>query len=279
MDANELERLLSELTFLEDGSGTAPPADTVLHAYREGRLDSVAAQRVERALATSAAARTRLATLADIRPATPPQQVRRQVLQAVSPREAYFSRRRWWWPAVAAMAAALLVAVGLIFVAPPSLPVEMDYEVVARGLAQERSLEPQSEVAYALPDTRVVLVATPRGAAVAGFEVGLYRRTGNRILRIEEGEALQTEAHRGAVTFSGKARDLVGTQPGTYDLYVVVAQRGDLPDSERVASGQAPAAALAGGARRRVYPQRIVVVPEPATVSPLPDRHLEEPRP
>jgi hypothetical protein len=139
------------------------------------------------------------------------------------------------------------------------LPAGLAFDVTASGLAAVRgpSSRADGEV-EAYPNTRVRLAVTPRGAAVSGLELGLYRLHGERLERIE---AADFREERGAATLSAAAADLVGREPGRHTLYVVVARRRDVPPTETDATGRDPELLLAATGRRLVYPFTIDLLP------------------
>lgn len=269
MEPHDPEDLLWELSRLAEAprDPAGMPPDDLLRAFREGRLSEAETERVAALLARSPAARSRLRELAGLAAAgAPPAGLRERILAGFGTREVRPRPRRLsrWLPAVAALAAGLLIAVWTLR-SPAGLPSRLAYDVTVRGLASERSTGPREEPAAgirAYPDTPVRLEVSPRGAAEAEVDFGLYRVLEGRLERIVPGPALGVESERGAVRFRGLARDLVGSRPGARVLYLVAAREGDLPEGRLLEPEEDPRRVLAGeGGRRLVYPQTLRILP------------------
>jgi len=279
----ELEELLWQTASAagdDPGDGGEALRDDLLRAYREGDLPPRERRRVEERLAASAAARARLAELGGVS-AVAPEAVRRRVL-AARPGAAGGGRR--WRPAAdlrfaAALAAGLAVAAVALWLARapgPAPPIPEDaYEVTVQGLAGFRSAPGPGNGApggpvEALPETRVTLRVEPRGAPDPAVELALYRRLGERLLRVPEAAPVEVVEGRGAAAFSAPAAALVGPEPGLRTVFVVAGRRGELPAElalERAGDGEA-ASLLAAGGTRFVRPVRLRVLPAPPVTVP-----------
>jgi len=133
---------------------------------------------------------------------------------------------------------------------PPVHAVQIEGLKERRGLDDPDQSEPaQATEAYA--ETRVTIRATVVERAVAGVEVGLYRSSEGSLERLPVGGDLVRTELQGVVVFEAPARVLVGSQPGHYEIFVVIAWQGGLPVS--MAPGKDPMATLAGQGRRQVH--------------------------
>lgn len=255
----------------------AKPTEAVLVAYRTGRLAAADAERLEEALASDPALRHRLIELGGMaRPQLAPR-VREAVLAAAGtaarptpvvsaagtasrpvPR---LAPRRAAWVAAAAAAALLAVAVLPWLLGrqggAPARPLP-DYAVEVSGLAAERDGASAGAVAEAFAGTRVRIVATAEGEAVAGVEYGLYRQAGDRLERLPAGGPIRFDATAEAAVFEAEAAALVGRAPGRHTLLVVVARQGELPTERELAAG----GELERRSSRQVMPVVIVLEDE-----------------
>lgn len=271
MAPKDPEDLLWELSRLGEVDTEEPLDDEALRAWREGRMSEEEAAALEKRLADSPASRARLRELAGLAGGGLSPELRERVLARFGERERQnvvdFQRPeprkplRWrsrWLPA-AALAASVLVAV-LVFRTPDPLPPGLAYDLTAQGLALERSGAPgaPSGTVEAYPDTSVRLDVTPQGAAEGDVEVGLYRRRGGRLERLEPGAEISVERARGAFRVQGRAGALVGGEPGLRELFIVVARTGDLPDG--LEPGDGPRHEPAGERRRLIYIQPIRIL-------------------
>jgi ferric-dicitrate binding protein FerR (iron transport regulator) len=145
--------LLWETGTKVSGPGAVEPSKEELAAYREGRLSSEEAEKLERALSQAAGSRRQLAELAGIEPTLPDPRVREAFLARFD--HATRSGRR----ARLAVQAAL-VAMGFSVLwftrSPESLPADLAYDVRAEGLATVRRPPPASRRVEAYPDHRDV---------------------------------------------------------------------------------------------------------------------------
>lgn len=282
MSRVELEELLWEMGRAGESASGSPaespaelPADDLLRAYREGALSPQEARRVEESLAASASARARLAELADVQPPPAPAEVRRRLLAAL-PAGAR-PRRRLALPLAAGLALAGLSLWLAVRPRPlPELRLHDAYQVTVEGLATQRSapdsivtLPPASSPAAGprevLPRTRVTLRVEPRGEARSEVEMALYRRRGDRLVRLAAAPPITLVQSRGAAAFSAPAAALVGPEPGERSLYVVAGSSGGLPVQVGLAeAGEGEAERLlAAGGRRFVQVVRLRILPEP----------------
>ena len=264
MTSKGTENLLWELAG-NDGKGGSPAdggrtpeeegllSDERLESYRSGKLDEAEARRVEEALSISPTGRQRLAELAEVQLEAPPETVRRHVLEAAprgaaaTPRQ---SQRRWW---LGAAAAALAMALLIPTLLDRSLPEELIFDVTAAGRPPARSMTLSEEGIPSLATTRVTIVVEPRGAGQSGLEFGLYRLEGPHLRRLDLDPEVRRETGRGTAQFSALARDLAGSVPGDYEVFVAVAREGDLPEELSVSREEEAAEKLAAEGRRRVY--------------------------
>lgn len=278
------DELLWELSRLEDSSttrGESPGSgrsldEETLRAWRDGCLEQAEAEAVEAALAGSQEARERLMALADLEPEALPPALRDRVLDRFATRPRSGSLR--WWKPVVGLAATLIVAIGVGYLlsgrAPAPLPAGLAFDVVASGLAESRgeTAPAVDSVVVAYPGTRVRLELTPRSVAVAGLDFGLFRVRAGKLERLAPSGAVDArvdlQVERGVATLSGRASELVGSEPGHRTLYVVVARQGDLPPPVSDVSGKEPVAFLAADGRRLVYSQSITLLPTPAGQAP-----------
>lgn len=270
MNRPDRERLLWELSSAIEEREDGVPADRVLAAYREGGLSKDERERVETVLAGNREARRRLAQLAGVALPNPPARVRDRVLFALPRRSARPTqlRRR---VAVAA-AAVLAMATGYWLLAtrgvsqfPGGLPAGLEYDVEVRAIADLRS-EAAGTGDWAYPQTPLSIVVEPRADGVAGVAFGLYVERRGRLERLwprpwpwSRGRRISFTRHRGAATFEGLAADILGPEPGTYGLFVVVAEASNLRRGRRLAAGENAEAALGAGPHRLVYERRIAV--------------------
>ncbi|MEM1183003.1 MAG: hypothetical protein AAGM22_31970 [Acidobacteriota bacterium] len=221
---------LEALSFLEPRDrGSGDIDEGALLAYRRGELDEAAAEALERKLANSDRVRRRLIGAAGVQGSNPSPFLRARVLQAYGEARRK-GRRRALAPAAWALAAVLLFGViGVLLRPAPGLPPELTYAVSARGLAEVRSGEVDSVVLEAYADTPVEFSAAPEARADADVAFAIYRLDDETWTRVADpGDA---RVRRGAATFSLTAGQLVGENPGRYELLLSVARPGGLPAS------------------------------------------------
>lgn len=250
--------------------------NSVLKAYRLGRLTDEEARRVEWCLARSAESRERLTTLAGIEAAPLSETARRRFLAAVASSRkptlepatpARPTSTPWvsgWW--LAAAAAVVILAGGLWL--GRSGPSETGWtlpgiDASIHGLAVVRNGNGESSddrrFTTAEPDTAVTVgidVHPPRAGLAAGLYV--YQSERRTVVRLPL-EA--TWESRGEARFRASAQSLVGSDPGTYQLFAVIARAGSLPPDRILAAGEEPAAAFLGR-DVKVEPVRLQIVEE-----------------
>ncbi len=261
---NEIEStgLLRTLADIDEAPIGDMPSDDQLRRYRAGALSLSEEEDVERALASSSAARMRLAALGGMAMATPSSAVRERVLAAlpaprVVPRQ---TPRRAWWQAAAA-AAAVVLGVGYCSLPTTPLPEALEYVVEAHGLASSRGsvMAKGDTVVEATLETVVRLTMTAADAGAPGVAYALYRRVAGSLERVAAHPELRVEKGPGGATFEAPAELLIGSKPGTYEIFAVAARRGDLPGRLELEPDQDPLTALTDGRRRRANSVRIVL--------------------
>lgn len=260
MSRIEIEDLLWELSRLDEADHKAKPLDgaildSLLAAYRDGRLSADQARQVEDLLGCNLEARRRLESLSGTAPPQISARARQRFLRSAPPRlgpvvgapaRGLGGLPRWM---LAAAAILLTFTGGLYFVlrgpsvAPAPLP---DIEVRIEGLADIRGEDHarSSTSTTAEPDTAVtvgVIVDPPR----AGLVVGLYsyRPQTNTVVRLPLQPTWET---RSRALFRAPAESLVGKRPGTYQLFAVIGREGSMPPSRILGSGEGPEAAFHG---------------------------------
>lgn len=289
-EAEDRESLLWALSEVGDQAlreeATVPDetfADKTLMGYREGSLPEEEMRCAEAQLVRDPALRRQLAEFAGATVLVAPEAVRRRVLASAaapsagspaarSPAAGRPAVRRWWrWPTGLAAAAVIVLAVGWLAIRPgldPAFPPGLDptippaYDITLRALSDRRGDPPPATgvEASAYPGTRVEITATVAGRAVPGFDVALYRWSGERLERVSA-ELLSREEQRGAVRFEASAATLAGSEPGVRPIYVVIAAEDDLPAAVEAADD--PEAALAAGGHRRVHRLTLYLQEEP----------------
>ncbi len=256
MSPTELEQMLWEMA-QNDEPGAMPPADDLLRAYRDGRLEEGESRAMEAALGNSQKARRRLVELSGISLDVPPPRLREEILRHRPLGRQKTSRRlprpRW----LAAAAALLAMILAWPTLRTPSLPPDLAYDVTVTGLASTRSSPEAGGEVEALPETRLRITVEAVARAESEVEIALYRRSGSRLERIEPGGQLQMQMSRGAGLFEAQAADLVGRGAGLHELVVVVGRSGDLPATLTLGPPESPYATVTQGDRRRVYPQQV----------------------
>jgi hypothetical protein len=257
IDPDELQWRLADVV-ADDAE--AMPSDDALDAYRKRTLGAEERREVEAALLGNPGARARLIAGAAPDLATPPPHLRELVL-------AHAPSRRRIWPlifAAAGVAATLAVVIAGSLLFSPHVPGDVGYQVVTSGLADVRgeSAPRPGGTTLAFPSTTVRIEARPTSGATAAVEVGLYREREGGIDRIDGYAGVVASRRHGAVSFSARAVDLVGSTPGTRSVLVVVAKRGDLPAVFALEQGEDAETLLLGKDRRRVFRQEITIVPE-----------------
>lgn len=264
----EVEALLRALavhTAQEDQPETVEPA--VLDAYRRGEFDAGAAAALEIRLASSQTARRALVARGS-ESVRPPAHVRAAVLASIRPAR----NRTWWSLAAAAIFVLTLLGVQVLHRGRASLP---PFEISALDPSAVRGAPGADFTAnntVSLPaDDPLLLLVRPTWDSVPGTELGLYRRLGTVIERVDERPWVVREAPEDAGRFLvDSAAMLVGDRPGSRTIWVVAAWRGELPERLELRADSSDDAAfgrLADGGRRQPHP--IVVTITPAISSPV----------
>ncbi len=248
------EKLLWQLSHAKRQRETKAISDEMLRAYRDGTADAKQNAEIERLLGDNDAARVRLAELAGVNPQQPPAHIRQTVLDALegdtaASRPSHRASQSPVWRVAAALLAVTILA-------PVAIQFQRDntdltsartphtdwastaqFDVQMSGLASQRSQSnssvtgPQTPV-LAYSDTQIALTVQAAQASTKGLDYGLYRAGDGLVQRLRRGVDL--ERLRGAARISARAGDLVGSTPGTYRLYLVVANGTPLPDSHAV---------------------------------------------
>jgi hypothetical protein len=257
-----LLRALASRPEIDEEDSLPAPEDGRLRAYREGQLPEEEARELERLLARSAAGRRRLLELAGLDTSLPLRRVRRAVLGRRAGTTGTGRRPRRPWASVAALAAMVILAVLVLYPRARPLPPGLAFDVSGQGLAEVRSAAARPAELRAYPGTPLRISLKPRGESPAGLAFALFRRQGDALLRVREPEEVRLTAERGSAAFTGAAAAVLATRaPRVYPLFVVASSRRDLPARVALAPGEDPAAALRS-AERRVYPLKVVLLPE-----------------
>lgn len=261
MDPEELAwRLAAEEPDVPLGE---PVSNDTLRAYRQGELAADEREALETRLARDPEVRRRLVRLAEVQPSPPSPELRERVLRSFE--EATGRGRRRWLPAVAAAAlVALAILVPVLSDRSPDgstgpLPRELAFEVVVTGLAEARSDPRASATVEAEPETTVRILARATSSMDSPLALAVYRRSPDGLRRVAEAPV---EPDRGAAELSVRAADLLGREPGRFQVFVVVARPGDLPARVPLAVEADPETALAENGHRRVYARELVLLPE-----------------
>lgn len=258
MSRSDEEALLWEIGSRPEERDALEVSNETLKNYREGRLSAEDCKQVEFLLAHSAGTRERLVELSGLERARPPAATRDRLLRSLPRQAALPGIPRLWW--MHAAAAIVLTLAGYWWIAsggdPGVLPAELEFEVRVAQLADVRSSGDRA-TAGVLPRTPLEIVVEPRERAVAGLDFGLYVEREGQVERLRPGRRLALETDRGTAVFTGRAADLLGPEPGIYDLLVVVAPEGGLPASRDLAAGESAEKALVAGGGHRVYRQQI----------------------
>lgn len=255
----EPEDLLWELSNLESRDEGSVPDDEALRRYREGEMTPAEASKMESALSHNRGARERLAALSSLRQAQPSPALRNRVLASLPPRTT--AKRPAWrkiWPAAAAVLLALLAApvYWLIDTSPETPPIS-PYEIRVFGIAAVRSeTAPITDVVRAFPQTRVRIELNALSASNAAVDYGLYRLDVNQIGRLD----VQPHRFKGAARFEA-AGSVLAPSPGTWTLFVVVAESGRLPANRLLQAGQDPVEELKRLSKGQVFSLRLELLP------------------
>lgn len=205
------------------GGQAMPIDDASLTRYRRGESPPEEVERVEHALVADAEVRTRLIALADHSPPPPPARIADRLFPTAAPVAARRTARRWL-PLAAALAFCAFLGVYLWSPAPRPVP---DFQLSIHGDATTRGNEGE---AVANPDTEVRIVVELGTGASNGFDYGLYRREGTRLVRFDSSAVVRRLSFRGAVEFRASARDLFpDARSRITRFWVVVAPPAALP--------------------------------------------------
>ncbi|MDH3403188.1 MAG: S8 family serine peptidase [Acidobacteriota bacterium] len=207
----------------------SPVDDDLIERYRRGELPAGERHRFERRLAADERAMERLAGVVE-KPAV---------------------RRR---PALRLAASILLGALamtGLFYtlrtgggetaLSGAEIPA---YAVTVQGLAERRGSEPEASHEI-MPGSRVRIVAQPATTPAPGIEFALYRRAeSGTLVRIPEAAA-RIRVERGTAVLEAEAGDLVGPEPGLYELVMLIWPPGGLEAPASITRSELEKLALA----------------------------------
>lgn len=252
------------------GAASAPVDAATLDAYRRGELDAAAAEAVERRLARDPAARAALAVAAGL-PADPPDAVRAAVLASLPapPRPGTARGARRLWSLVAAAVFVLMIFSLQVFDRErrplPQIDAWYDINTEVRGNGGGEIRREEGDFRIAVEaDQPFTIYEAPTWEAEEGIDVGIYRRHGSRIERIDGSELVLRDVTENAESgrfVIGRPGDVVGDEPGIErSLWLVVGWKGDLPATISAAvelDDAAVEALLAAGGRRA--PKRFAV--------------------
>lgn len=228
MKDDELDMLLSTV---EADSQAAPVSDEMLRRYGAGEALNEAQQvQVEAYLASSEAARDRLASLQGHANPDPLHDWAVQALEQEAQRERF--RRRRFGPVLGAVgglvaaAAAVLLVLGLP--GPADGPAFPTYGLEGpRGAVRaQRNEDAKAEIF--IPDSVLELVVRPEAAIDVDHRFAVYVQTGDRWVR-RDGVGEVTSGGSGAHLFEARAQDLFGDDFGERRLAVVVSRQQQLP--------------------------------------------------
>jgi hypothetical protein len=277
MTPTEIEDLLWQLTTAGEKEPQEPPSREELADYLGGTLSPDQAAKMERRLAASPLGRERMSRMAGLSAPSAPAGPRQALLALPclaeeEPRQdesKVASVRRGFsvWRHALPLAAGLLLALAAYFMVGDQAVPLPDFRVSMQQMSEFRSA-PTVDISSArgvfYADSPVSIVVSPWEAAQAGLDFGLYRKEGDRFLRLGVGAEIETRIYRGTATFEARAADLVGERAGTYSLYVVIAQKGDLPKEIGARSGSDDHDSLADSGRRQVHHVPLTVQARPA---------------
>jgi hypothetical protein len=202
----ETEDLLWQLSSLRSRIGDRPIDDELIERYQRGKTSDTEGRRLERRLARDERGMERMALLAARRAAgrRPAWRLAASILVgAVATAGLYFSLRT-----------------GGVDSARSEIP---PYTVSVYGLTDRRGPEVSNETR---PGSTVRIVARPAVAPGPGLDVALYRRLDSGALkRIREAEE-RILVERGTAVLEIEADTLTGTEPGTYELVLLLAPAG-----------------------------------------------------
>lgn len=277
MTPSEIENLLWQLTTVGEKEPQEPPSREELADYHGGTLSPDQAAKMESRLAASPQGRERMHRMAGLPAPLAPVGPRQALLARLGLAEEELrqdkamvasSRRGFsgWRQALPLAAGFLLVLGTFFFIGDEAVPLP-EFRVSTQQMSEFRSA-PSADALQAggvfYADSPVSIVVSPWEAAQAGLDFGLYRKEGDRFHRLGVGAEIETRIYRGTATFEASAADLVGEHAGTYSLYVVIAQKGDLPKEIDAHSGSDDHTVLAGNGRRQVHHVPLTMQARPA---------------
>ncbi|ANM29813.1 hypothetical protein ABI59_09825 [Acidobacteria bacterium Mor1] len=223
MKKRELERMLWESARFDPAPDDVALSDEDLEAFHRGSCDDVERERIENLLAASAEGRRRLAELSGIRDPQPGSHRSRRIASS--------------GPALVAAAligALVLVGLWVSRTADQDVWTPGQFAVSLGGLAEVRSAASESE---AFPDTLLrVDVAAEEGLSQR-VDFGLYSRSGRSLVRLDGQLGIERRVTRDSAMFRGEASRFVGSQPGEYSLFVLVAPAERLQPSMVIPDG------------------------------------------
>jgi len=249
----------------------AVPLDHLLLSYRHDQLTAAGRRRIEALLASSSAARRRLLRLAKVHLPKAPAELRWQLLgQAQQPR-----RDRNYGAAILALAATALLALGswqlLGSHQPLPLPGQTSFTLLLEGgLGERRAADFGAATrttpgpARVQPSSQLRFVLRPESELDSELLYGLYRHAGGHLQRVTQ--RLQVQPEGGGAYLSIRAADLLGYQPGDYQVFVVVGA-GALPGRVDLEPLRGPLASLEQDDLRRVYPHSLRLVAETSSAA------------
>lgn len=262
------EKLLWDLSALEEDEEAPIPEDQTLQDFREGRLAAGQAEQIQRLLARSRQARLRLGELAGLASPRPAPELRSRVLASLPVRR----RGRFGWQravlAVAAMALILLAARVFWLDSPwPSDGLLPEYQIRVFATAEVRnpdgsSPQPDADRVYRFdPRTPVRIQLSAREAASDQVSYGLYQLREGRLTRLEQAQGVTLQESRGVAVFEVMGSRLA-PQSGRWQLFALVASPGRLPDDLSLREGENPQAALGKASGGRVFSVLLEMSPE-----------------
>ncbi len=245
-----------------EGPNPAPqaiPIDHLLLSYRHDQQTAAGRRRIETLLASSSAARRRLYHLAEVNLSSPPAELRCQLLsRARQPR-----RHHIHGSAFLALAATALLALGswqlLGGQQPLPLPAQTSFTLVLEGgFGARRAADSAAAASTTLglasvhPSSHLRFVLQPESEFDMDLLYGLYRQANGDLQRVTHGLHMQLEG--GGAQLSISAANLLGYQPGDYQVFLVVGA-GSLPSRVDLEPRRDPLASLSQDGLRRAYSQ------------------------
>lgn len=247
MDREPEERLWRTAEHLDDVEVT-PIDDADLLAYRAGELDETARERVEWALGRNAATRARLIELSGLD---------KRADEGVRARLLGRARPRRWWPLAAAAILVLGIAIPLNLDRSSDVLENVAFDVRVEDGGEVRSGPDGDGLARAQLGSWLRILVEPDRTLNDDVGFALYRREGERIVRLTETSDVELRARRGAAEFRVRAGALSAERAGTHEFWIVVSGRDALPASLR-AVGDVPST-LAQATSGKVYTRSVRV--------------------